>query len=215
MLTKEDILYQINEIGVDSFTTKLQRLKFEQSMPIQEFSFKGYVTSIHEKNRNVKLELIDTGKIFNKHVDVIVTLLHPSEKNGADFYKFNINDEIKINCTFKKINIKIKKDYLLNDFYEINISVVDPLFIELLKTAKEIEEERKLQRIKYEEDWIRKKKEEDVKKKEDELKRKKNEEELRKIAAAKVELENAIWLRKILIIPGILSLLIIIWILTR
>jgi len=199
MLTKEDILKQINEIGEENLTTNLQRKKLEKSIPIQEFSYKGYVTSLDEKNGNIKLELFDNfGKIFNKDSEVIVSLLHPIEGNNIDFTKFNLNDEIQIICTLEKININIKKGYYYVDpeYYEIYISVVNPITIELLKTAKEIEEEkRKTEKI-------------------EERKREKKQEEWRKIndaENAKAELEKAAWWLKILIIPGILFLLFIYW----
>jgi hypothetical protein len=197
MLTKEDILKQINEIGEENLTTNLQRKKLEKSIPIQEFSYKGYVTSLDEKNGNIKLELFDNfGKIFNKDSEVIVSLLHPIEGNNIDFTKFNLNDEIQIICTLEKINIKMKGYLYVEEYYEIYISVVNPITIELLKTAKEIEEEkRKIEKI-------------------EERKREKKQEELRKIndaENAKAELEKAAWWLKILIIPGILFLLFIYW----
>ena len=145
MLTKEDILNKINEKGEENLTTNLQIKKLEQSIPIQEFYYKGYVTSLDEKNGNIKLELFDNfGKIFNKDSEVIVSLLHPIEGNNIDFTKFNLNDEIQIICTLEKININIKKGYLYVEYYEIYVSVVNPITIELLKTAKEIEERRKI-----------------------------------------------------------------------
>jgi hypothetical protein len=201
MLTKEDILKQINEIGEENLTTNLQRKKLEQSIPIQEFSFKGYVTSLDEKNGNIKLELFDNfGKIFNKDSEVIVSLLHPIEGNNIDFTKFNLNDEIQIICTLEKININIKKGYLYVEYYEIYISVVNPITIELLKTAKEIEEKvRKTEKI-------------------EEGKRVKKQEEWRKMndtATAKAELEKAAWWLKIIIILVILFLLVIYWFLSR
>jgi F0F1-type ATP synthase epsilon subunit len=107
-----------------------------------------------------------------------------------------LNDEIQIICTLEKININIKKGYLYVEYYEIYISVVNPITIELLKTAKEIEEEkRKTEKI-------------------EERKREKKQEEWRKIndaENAKAELEKAAWWLKILIIPGILFLLFIYW----
>jgi hypothetical protein len=196
MLTKEDILNQINEIGEENLTTNLQIKKLEQSIPIQEFSFKGYVKSLDEKNGNIKLELFDRDIIFNKDAVVIVSLLHPVVDNSFDFTNFNLKDEVKIICTFKKININTEKDYLYNEFYKIYISLVNLTSIELLKTAKEIEEEeRKTEKV-------------------EESKREKKQEEWRKMndaATAKAELEKAAWWLKILIIPGILFLLFIYW----
>lgn len=203
MLSITDIINHINEQGEENLTTELQIKKLEKSIPRQEFTFVGYVSSINENYGNIELKLFSSSrfynniKIFKKEVHINVTLSHPLENTSFDFTNLNLKDELKINCTFHKFNFDVKYNMIRGEYIvKIFISAINVKTIELLKTAKEIEEEeRKTEKV-------------------DESKREKKQEEWRKMndaATAKAELEKAAWWLKILIIPGILFLLFIYW----
>ena len=196
MLTIEDIIFRMNEIGEENFSTELQIEKFEQSIQSQEFAFIGYVASIKKKNENINLELFSNSyilkkKVLNKNAEFYVSLLHPLEKNSYDFTKFNLDDDVKVICRLKKIEIKKDESIFIGENYKIYISGINLESIEILITAKQKEEEKVL---------LEKKRLEEVSRRQEEW-RKMND-----AATAKAELEKFNWWLKIFIIPGILFL---------